>query len=847
MDELLKDFLVEAGEQIEAVSAQLVRFERDPGDTRVIANIYRLVHSIKGTCGFLDLPRLEALAHAAEALIGRLRDGAPAAPDSVSLVLRAVDRIKQIVVGIEAAAAEPAGDDSKLIAALVSRASGVRLRQPEAEVWEAPELIRPALAAVPGVNPPAPEPRSETVRVSVSTLERLMALVSELVLARNQLVDRARGVEHDAFEQPLQRLTSVTTELQHGVMKARMQPIGRLFSSLPRIVRDLSAELGKKIEVTASGGDTELDRQLVAIVRDPLTQLIRNAVAHGVETPERRRAAGKPETGAIGVRAYQDAGSIVVEVCDDGAGLDISAIRAKAVARGLAREAEVACMSDAEAARFIFAPGFSTAAEVTALSGRGVGMDVVRENIESIGGAASVVSRPGQGAAFLLKIPLTLAIAPALIAQSAGERFALPQDGVVEAHELGQHGARLETTQGAPVLICHRGVIPARDLRDILKIGPAPQERPAAAYAVVLKVGTALFCVLVEEIVEVLDIVVKPLPAKLARIGMYSGVTVLGDGAALLILDASGLARSFGIEKSDGLRAFEGPAPALARPGCVVLFRCGDRRLRAAPAALVARVDRIRACDMRRVGGERTARLGGRLVPLLDARALRWGESAFEHADADLALPVLVLGEGARMAGLVVDEIVDVVEAELTVELSSCVPTGGEPLAPGVAELGAASLGGEVVEVIDVAALLRSAPLAAPEEGGDVLVADDSPFIRDMIAAGLRAAGFSPRLAADAREAGAALAEARSWRAILLDCDLIDEDGAPFARTVLDALGEQAPPIIGLTPHPTAPARRRAEEAGLACLVGTFDRPGLLRALGEARPGPRALEREAAA
>jgi two-component system chemotaxis sensor kinase CheA len=842
MDELLRDFLNEAGEQIEAVTAQLVRFERDPGDSRAIANIYRLVHSIKGTCGFLDLPRLEAVAHAAETLIGRLRDGAPPTPDAVSLVLKAVDRIKQIVSGVGEGGAEPPGDDSKLIAELISLASGVKLRQPEPDVWEGPEagpgLGAPQIAGASQAS--APERRTETVRVSVATLEKMMSLVSELVLARNLLIERARGRGEETLEHPLQRLSSVTTELQHGVMKARMQPIGRLFASLPRIVRDMAADLGKKIDVVTTGGDTELDRQLVAVVRDPLTHMIRNAVAHGVETPQARLAAGKPEIGLISVRAYQDAGSIVIEVADDGKGLDAAAIRAKAVARGLAREAEIACLTDAEAARFIFAPGFSTAAEVTALSGRGVGMDVVRENIEAVGGAVSVVSRAGQGAAFILKIPLTLAIAPALIVCAGGERFALPQDAIVEAHEIGQDGARLDWAQGAPVLTCPRGMLPARDLRDILRLGAEEREREAATHGVVLRVGATSFAVLVDEILEVVDIVVKPLPAKFARAGMFSGVTVMGDGAALLILDATGLARALGIAKSDGFQALEPPAPAAEpRRAPIVLFRAGGPRLRAVSAALVARIDRLGPQDARPAAGGAVARIGGRLTPLVEASALGDARGEAFASSASLApRPVLVFGEGEAVLGLVVDEIVDVVDAPLDLQA----------VGAGEGGLGAASVDGDVVDVLDVASLMNAAALKSAQRlGPAVLVVDDSPFIREMLAGVLRAEGREPILAADPDAAAAALADPSGVGAILIDADLAGEDGFAFARLLLDALDERAPPIVGLAPSPTAETRRRAEAAGLRGVVGKFDRRGLAALLRDLADDPVGGAREAAA
>jgi two-component system chemotaxis sensor kinase CheA len=826
MDELLKDFLVETGEHIEAVTTQLVRFERDPGDTRIIGNIYRLVHSIKGTCGFLDLPRLEAIAHAAETLIGRLRDGAPPTQEAVTLVLRAVDRIKQIVAGIEASAAEPQGDDSALIAELVSRASGVRLRQPDNEVWDGPEPDPLAeQTAPPVVN--LPERRTETVRVSVGTLERLMALVSELVLARNQIVDRARLFAGEAMEQPIQRLSSVTTDLQHGVMKARMQPVGRLFASLPRVVRDLAAELGKKIDVSTSGGDTELDRQLIALVRDPLTHMIRNACGHGIETPEQRRAAGKNETGHISVRAYHDAGHIVIDVSDDGRGIDVEAIRVKAVAKGLAREAEVACLSDADVCRYIFAPGFSTAKAVTSLSGRGIGMDVVRENIEAIGGSVGLNTAPGVGTTFMLKIPITLAIAPALIVASAGDRFAMPQDGVVEVYEIGEGGTRVETIQGAQVAVCSRGVFAAGDLRDILRIGAPGEAREPATHIVVLRIGGSLFGVLVEQILEVIDIVVKPLPAKLARIGMFSGNTILGDGSIMLILDAAGLARALGVAKVETFRVASAPQAASDPNAPIVLFRIGEGAVKALPISLVARIDSVRRDDIETVDGGPLARLAGALTPLILDPRQGWPEVVPGRPKP--FKPVLVIGEGREVAGLVVDEIIDIVDDTLDVSI------GGRR--EGV--LGSASLRGEAVEVPDVAWLMERARPAATRRSGagaPILIADPSPFFRDLLRAILTAAGFETATTETVAAANDML-ERGAFAALLLDAQM-PEAGALVSR-LRDTERFAALPILALAPHATQAARRRGAELGADRVIGKFDRAGLVEAVAALAPDRR--------
>ncbi|MEA2884266.1 MAG: two-component system, chemotaxis family, sensor kinase CheA, partial [Bradyrhizobium sp.] len=438
MDDLLREFLTETNESLDTVDNQLVRFEQDPNNAKILDNIFRLVHTIKGTCGFLGLPRLEALAHAAETLMGKFRDGMPVTGGAVTLILSSIDRIKEILAALESTHAEPEGGDTDLIDALhamVERgmaemsasasiapasASPVAAAAPAGpqvaegtliyQVLERPlrpgevsldELERafretPTEAApVKAAAKPAPkkafaEPETaesdrvanQSIRVNVDTLEHLMTMVSELVLTRNQLLEISRRNEDTEFKVPLQRLSNVTAELQEGVMKTRMQPIGNAWQKLPRIVRDLSAELGKQIELEMHGADTELDRQVLDLIKDPLTHMVRNSADHGLETPAERLACGKPEQGTIRLSAYHEGGHIIICIADNGRGLNTGRIKAKALANGLVTEAELEKLTEAQIHKFIFAPGFSTATSVTSVSGRGVGMDVVRTNID---------------------------------------------------------------------------------------------------------------------------------------------------------------------------------------------------------------------------------------------------------------------------------------------------------------------------------------------------------------------------------------------------------------------------------------------------------------------------------
>src|SRR5258708_5746089 len=509
MDDLLAELMTETNKSWNTVDNQLVRFEQDPNNAKILDNIFRLVHTIKGTCGFLGLPRLEALAHAGETLMGKFRDGMPVTADAVTLILSSIDRIKEILGGLEATETEPEGTDQDLIDPLVqlSMQSFTTAPEPVAvkeEVLSPPQTLerelRPgevsldelerafretATEVAPRLAPAAPPaPAQDTapviaplkkpaaaksvvevevleadkianqsIRVNVDTLEHLMTMVSELVLTRNQLLEISRRNDDTEFKVPLQRLSNVTAELQEGVMKTRMQPIGNAWQKLPRIVRDLAGELHKQIELEMHGADTELDRQVLDLIKDPLTHMVRNSADHGLETPSERAAAGKPEQGTIRLSAYHEGGHILICIADNGPGLSTDRIKAKAVASGLVSEADLEKMTEAQIHKFIFAPGFSTAASVTSVSGRGVGMDVVRTNIDQIGGTIDIKSVAGEGSRVSLKIPLTLANGSALIVEAAGDRLAIPPLAVGElGRARGNSEQRLQRSEDTPVL-----------------------------------------------------------------------------------------------------------------------------------------------------------------------------------------------------------------------------------------------------------------------------------------------------------------------------------------------------------------------------------------------------------
>ncbi|HXZ46041.1 MAG TPA: chemotaxis protein CheA, partial [Pseudolabrys sp.] len=730
MDDLLREFVTETNESLDVVDVELVRFEQDPNNAKILDNIFRLVHTIKGTCGFLGLPRLEALAHAAETLMGKFRDGAPASSEAVTLILTTIDRIKSILESLEREQREPEGGDSDLISDLehmVERVgSGDAQAKPQHTVGTLipqvlerplrpdedslddlerafrqtavePPVVKPAKAADAAVKDDEPaKSANQSIRVTVDTLEHLMTMVSELVLTRNQLLEIVRRHEESEFETPLQRLSNVTAELQEGVMKTRMQPIGNAWQKLPRIVRDLSNELGKQIELEMQGAETELDRQVLDLIKDPLTHMVRNSADHGLETPEQRRAAGKPATGRIRLSAYHEGGHIIIQIADDGRGLDTERIKAKAVAQGLVSEADAEKLLESQIHKFIFAPGFSTAAKVTNVSGRGVGMDVVRNNIDQIGGTVDVKSVTGAGLSFTIKIPLTLAIVAALIVEAGGHRFAIPQLSVVElvrARAGSEH--RIERIKDTRVLRLRDKLLPLVGLSHLLDLKKEATDIDGG-FIVVTQVGSQTFGIVVDGVFHTEEIVVKPMSSKLRHIAMFSGNTILGDGSVIMIVDPNGVAQTFGSTVVSQLAATETEYNEYAISGeettSLLVFRAGSAQPKAVPLSLITRLEEIDAHKIELSNGRHMIQYRGHLMPLI-------GLSEDVRVKGEGAQPLLVFSDGSRSMALVVDEIIDIVEDNLDIQVAS--------ETPGV--LGSAVVRGQATEIIDVGHFL---PLA---------------------------------------------------------------------------------------------------------------------------------------
>ncbi len=865
MDDLIADFLTETNESIADLDVALVKLEQTPDDKETLSLIFRLMHTIKGTCGFLGLPRLERVAHAAENVLGKVRDGALAAtPDTVTLVLSALDRIKLIVGGLAATGNEPAGDDGTLVEALNAAAAGdvlkapepVVVAEPEPEDPPAPDLPArlpvaekpPSAPALPAVATPDAAPQAEpvsaaqTIRVTVDVLEDLMTLVSELVLTRNQLLQLARSQEENThFVVPLQRLSHITSDLQEGVMKTRMQPIGNAWNKLPRLVRDLARETGKKIDLIMLGADTELDRQVLELIKDPLTHMVRNSGDHGLESPADRRASGKSETGRITLNAFHEGGHIIIEISDDGRGLPLDKIRAKALKNGLATEAELAAMGEAQLQRFIFRPGFSTATVVTAVSGRGVGMDVVKTNIEKIGGTIDLKSTLGQGTTFTIKIPLTLAIVSALIVEAGTERFAIPQISVVElvrarkeaggGHNDAGSEPVIERINDTPVLRLRDRLLPLVNLNDLLALGNSESDG-TGAHIVVTQVGANSLGIIVDRVFDTEEIVVKPVAPILRHVTMFSGNTILGDGSVIMILDPNGIARATGIGAGGDAKAISSSAAEALHSSertAMLLFVAGGGQKLAVPLGLVARLEDIPPEKIEISCGSPVTQYRGRLMPLVPMPG--------GHSIDKPRQPVLVFNDGDRTMGLMVDEIVDVVEDRLHIELSGS--------RPGL--LGSAVIGGVATDVIDTGYWLtqawrdwfhRTPEADTGARSQHVLVVEDSDFFRQLVTPILGAAGYRVTPASSAAEALHLREAGAMFDAIVSDIVMPDMDGLDFARTVRASGAWSKLPMIALSSRADAADIEAGRDAGFTDYVAKFQRDALIASLNQCLAEP---------
>ena len=689
MDDIVRDFVLESYEGLEQFERDLIALEQDPGSPELLSQIFRIVHTVKGTCSFLPFRTLESVAHAGESLLTRLRQGeVEVTSDVTDSLLALADAIRAMLGHIETTGAE----SGESFMELIGRLQGLQATEPTpqgtdttSQVANEPAQPPTVLRAVPDTGEStdaAPEAAAAEearpalgdakIRVDVALLDTMMNLVGELVLARNQLSQRATGGTDVDLRHLSQRLRMITTDLQEGVMQARMQPIDTVWNKLPRLVRDLSTQLGKPVRLDVTGSETELDRTILEAIKDPMTHIVRNAIDHGIEPADQRIAAGKPATATLSLRAFHQGGLVNIEITDDGAGMDPDVLRQVAVSRGVVSAEHASRLGDKESLDLIFRPGFSTAAQVSNVSGRGVGMDVVKTNVERIGGVVEVHSALGQGTTFKVRIPLTLAIIPALVIRSHGQRYAIPQPHVQELVQLGAGSARIEYAHDAPVYRLRGELLPLVNLREQLQVERGDDK---AGTVVVLQNGTRSVGMVVDAVVGTEEVVVKPLGKQLRDLPLYAGATTMGDGGLALILDVAALAARAGVrtDETDGDRSATAGEKtsvddAATGPETVQLLLVGlpGAARVAMPLSAVRRLERIPVASVDRVDDAYVVNYRDGLLPLVyagPALAAAAAEAATEAGDPTLTVVVCRL-EGVTV-GLVVSEIVDIVDGEL--------------------------------------------------------------------------------------------------------------------------------------------------------------------------------------
>ncbi len=739
--DIVREFLVESGENLDRLDRELVILEQTPGDREVLASVFRTIHTLKGTAGFLSFPALEAVAHVGENLLSRLRDGVLALnPEIITTLLAMVDAIREILGSIETQGNEGTRDDRELIAHLTrlyappepaaAPAAAEPESTPESEEERAPvgppprlgdllvkkgfarpseiadaleqqkqgdprhlgeilveqNVVKPQeILEVLQVQQSAKVASDTTIRVDVTILDKLMNMVGELVLTRNQILQRADALESCGLLSAAQRLNLLTSELQEGVMKTRMQPIGNIWSKFPRTARDVAMNCGKRVRIEMEGKETELDKTILEAIKDPLTHLLRNSVDHGIETPEVRRAAGKSPEGCLMLRAFHEGGQVNIEISDDGGGLNVEKIRQKAIQRAVVTVEQAARLTEREMFNLIFLPGFSTAEKVTNVSGRGVGLDVVKTNVEKIGGTVDIQSRPGSGTTVRMKIPLTLAIVPALIVTCAGDRYAIPQVNLLELVRIeAEHAAAaIENVRGAPVYRLRGSLLPLVYLAKELAVesvetricasegGDLSMEAAGGVSIVVLQAEEQHFGLVVDEVNDTEEIVVKPLGRNLAGASAYSGATIMGDGRVALILDVLGLAQRSGVLSKTHDRVQKESASEVEAHGqqaeSLLLFLDETGSRMAIPLARALRLEVLSLESLEEVGGREVVQYRGQIMPLIrvgdviaERRKKARARQALKDMDAN-ALHVVVFTCEGRDVGLVVGKVLDIV------------------------------------------------------------------------------------------------------------------------------------------------------------------------------------------
>ncbi|KPF62689.1 chemotaxis protein CheA [Porphyrobacter sp. AAP60] len=816
MDDLLAEFIAETREMLEASSGEIVAWEADPADRARLDTIFRFVHTVKGNCGFFDFPRLAQLSHAAEDALSDCRGGRRE-PDHqlVTAVLAIIDRIAQMIDAIEAGDPFPEDSDEALIAAVnvsretyasdgqegVKEASSAPLHASATEQFalgqadpsEDPAATAPVRRADPAGSASSGQ---RTIRLPVELLDRVMSGVSDMVLARNDLAHRLRQAGNQpTIDGPFERLTTILTDVRDAITRMRMQRIETLFGVLPRLIRDLSAELGKQVMVDCDGGDVELDREMIETIRDPLTHIIRNAIDHGIEAPSARLAGGKREIGLLALAARQSGNTIAIVISDDGRGLDEDRIAEKAIATGLITAAERSAMSRDKILNLIFEPGFSTAEVVSNVSGRGVGLDVVRQNLEKVGGSIKVASAPGRGTQFTMQIPLTLSIIAGLTVEVSDQRFAIPQSYVEEIVQASAKALDL-TQMGDTALITFRGNrVPCLMLADVLELQQSEAARRDPTLVMLRLASGDLFALAVDRIHNHGDLVVKPLAPAVMKCGIYAGSTLLDDGQPVLLLDIANIAAAHDLVSEARTRVLQpmDETAAVQELPQAMLFTDFTGRRSAVRLELVQRIETAPVSAIDHSGPRPRVVIDGLILPLIGLP-----EAQLTAPKNNGRVRLLRLSDGAG------DLLYAVREVEDAVELSSPLrPVPEDPLAEAVT-----LINGAPVTLIDAHALFAmhgEVPVAASRPR---CCLPDDEWAHTILAPLVTSAGYEVVAEDTADPATIAI--------------VFDE-----VFEVAEALGRApAGPVIRLRDHP--------DTAADASTIYRYDREALLAALAHA-------------
>lgn len=844
MDDLISDFISETSENLLNLDNELVELEENPDNADLIGKIFRVMHTIKGTCGFLGLNKLASVAHAAENILDKMRSkNIPVNSKNISALLEAVDTIKTIVSYIqENDGAEPQEEYGWLIDKIentLNQEDPIKTATPSlsdldklfgnkalgtpaldiSQIMAAPSASDNKTATVveniatsqPVANTVSPKPdqppanqaaqvkqassviddeANQAIRVKLEVLDDLMQNVSELVLTRNQLLQLDRVIHDDSLSSCLQNLNFITTSIQEIVMSTRMQPISNAWIKVPRMIRDLSKDLNKKIKLEMIGKETELDRQLIESIKDPLVHMIRNSADHGLESEEVRIANGKPAEGTITLQAYHSSGSIIIEVSDDGAGIDIPKVKSKIIEKGLATESEVNQLTEPQLIQYIFRAGFSTNDKVTALSGRGVGMDVVKTNIESIRGTVEIKSVSGKGSTFILKIPLTLAIMPILVVEVRNQKFGIPQSSILEMLRVGNDTTyKVEEMNEHLILRLRESLIPLVKLSEVLKLSDNKNEdkKEEDYYVVVCEIRGNSFGIIVDNIYDTEEIVLKPLPKILESINIYSGTTLLGNGDIILILAPNGIAQNISLlsaEESSFVKNEEGYASAIAK---FLVLKCNNV-FKAVPLELVLRLEEIDVNKIEFIGNKKVIQYMNSLMYL-------------SKLDPDYVIPkngkqqIVVFADSEHILGLVVEKIIDIVSQNVD-----------ENLAFDQSNPSALVLADKTMDIIDINDYFKEFLFDQDNEMHKannkykILLAEESPYFLKFLLSVLKMEGFDVVAARTGEEVLNIIDDSEYHFDILItDISFKNIDGVSIAKAVAQSPKANNTLLIGLT------------------------------------------------